>query len=263
MYGNRCARPFAALLLALPIAAQTAAPARYVELDYTKVSRRITKEPAWVAAPRYAMFVFDLAGEHRVWMAVDKTRADLPYYDVLYADLNGNGDLTEAGERFVGKYDEKAAAAGMAMTIRIGDVRVPGSDLVHTRFLLSTTPKAGRAGFWFRMNWAGKTEMSGGYGLAGLNTTVWGESPAKAPIVRPCPLAPLRFATWGDDPVELPANGEAHVNVIVGAAGSGPDTLAVVDEKFLDLERDTLTVTVIAKGATGEVRETTRITKHC
>lgn len=257
----------------LPLAAQAAPPAAaakparttaYVEIDYAKVERRIAKEPGYVAEPRYAMFVFDLAGSHRVWMVADKSQPAAPYYDVLHVDLDGDGDLTEAGERFTGKLDEKAAAAGMAMAIRVGDIRVPGTDLVHAKFLVSTAPKQDRSGFWFRMYWAGKHEMSGGYGATGLDTTTWGASPATAPIFRPCPFGPLSFATWGDATIGLRPGQLTHVNVIVGNAGSGPNTLAVVDENFLDLERDELSVTVIASDRDGKpVQETTRILKHC
>ncbi len=248
----------------LPLVAQTAADPGYVEVDYTKVERRLAKEPKYVAQPRYALFVFDLAGKHRVCMVADKSTADARYYDVLHVDLDGDGDLTEVGERFSGKLDESKAPAGMAMAIRVGDVRVPGTELVHTKFLLSTSPKEGRTGFWFRMSWAGKHEMSGGYGPTGLDTTTWGSSPANAPIFRPCPVGPLRFGTWGDAAIELPSGGDVHLNVIAGNAGAGPNTLAVVDENFLNLERDELTVTVLAKDAKGEpVHATTRIKKHC
>lgn len=259
------------LLCCLPLVAQAAplptppdAPAGYVEVDYTKIDRRIAREPAYTAEPRYALFVFDLAGKHRVWMVADKSRKDAPYHDVLYVDLDGDGDLTEAGERFTGALDERAAAAGMAMTIRVGDIRVPGTDLVHTKFLVSTAPKKDRSGFWFRMQWAGKHEMSGGYGATGIDTTSWGAAAASAPIFRPCPVGPLSFATWGDRDIELRPGQATKVNVIVGNAGSGPDTLAVVDEHFVDLERDELTVTVIASDRDGKpVRETSRIREHC
>ena len=249
---------------ALPLCAQAAPDSGYVEVDYTKIERKLGKEPKYSGEPRYALFVFDLAGKHRVWMVADKTSAGVPYHDVLYADLDGDGDLTEAGERFAGKYDPSKAAAGIAMTITIGDVRVPGTDLVHKKFRVSTSPKAGRGGFWFQLWWAGKHEMSGGYGCKGIDTTVWGTSPANAPIFRPCPAGPLSFATWGDPDLELTAGDDLHVNVIAGNAGSGPNTLAVVDENFLDLERDELTVTVLAKDSKGEtVRATSRIKKHC
>ncbi len=156
------------------------------------------------------------------------------------------------GKRFVGTRDADLAAAGLELTIRIGEIRVPGTALVHKDFLLSTSPKAGCQGFWFRMQWDGEQEMSGGYGPTGMNTTIWSESPEEAPILRPCPLGPLSFATWGDPVIGLPAGGATKVNVVVGNAGSGPDTLAVVGEHFLDLTRDELLVTVIAQDAQGQ-----------
>ena len=251
----------ASFVLALPLAAQ--APG-YVEVDYAKVERKLGKEPRYVGAPLYAMFVLDLAGKHRVWVVADKTTANARYHDVLHADLDGDGDLTEAGERFTGTLDAGKAAAGAAMMIQLGDVRVPGTDLVHTKFVVSTSPKEGRTGFWFRIAWAGKHEMSGGYGLTGLDTTTWGTSPANAPIFRPCPFGPLSFATWGDERIELKAGTHVHLNVLVGNAGSGPNTLAAVDDTFLDLVRDELRVTVAGKNSKGEeAARVTRIKSHC
>ena len=251
-------------LLSGLLPAQDKETARYVPVDLAKVERRVTKEPAYVAAPRYAMFVFDLAGAHRVMAVVDKSAKDAPFYDVLYLDLDADGDLTEAGERFAGKRDPNYAGAGMEMSIRVPEIRVPGTALVHKAFLLSTSPKKDRTGFWFRMKWDGKYEMSGGYGSTGIDTTTWSASVAEAKVFRPCPLGPLHFATWGDPVLELKPGAAVHLNVIAGNLGSGPDTLAVVDEFFLDLEKDELTVTVIAKNSKGEeVTETSRIKKHC
>ncbi|MCA8964487.1 MAG: hypothetical protein H6838_05225 [Planctomycetes bacterium] len=246
------------------LAAAAAARAAYREVDYATLDRTIRKEPAYVAAPRYAMFVFDLAGKHRAWAVLDKSAADAPHYDVLYLDLDGDGDLTGKGERFVGKFDEKLVPAGMGLTIRVGDIRVPGTDLVHKKFLVSTTPKAGRKGFWFRMDWNGQQQMSGGYGALGMDLTEWAASAKEAPVLRPCPYGPLSFATWGDDEFVLRAGTSPKINVIVGNAGSGPHTLAVVDEHFLDLSAEELLVTVVAKDKNGnEVSETSRIHDHC
>jgi len=97
----------------------------FVEVDFSTIKRSIAKEPKYIAQPRYALFVLDPAGKFQVWAVFDKSKAELPYYDVLYFDRNGNGDLTDLGERFVGKYDKSLAAAGMAMTIRVG--KVPGN----------------------------------------------------------------------------------------------------------------------------------------
>jgi hypothetical protein len=50
-----------------------------------------TKEPKYQKEARYALLVFGVKREQRTWMVLDGT--------ILYVDRNGNGDLTEAGER--------------------------------------------------------------------------------------------------------------------------------------------------------------------
>jgi len=72
------------------------APARAV--DYDKIERRLVKEPAYrTKAPKYALLLFGPEARLRVWLVMDG--------EVLYVDRNGNGDLTERGERF----DKEAA----------------------------------------------------------------------------------------------------------------------------------------------------------
>jgi len=236
----------------------------FVPLDYGKLARTITKEPTYQARPLYALFVFGPAGEARMWAVLDKTRSDLDYYDVLYFDRNANGDLTEPDERFVGTYSERGARAGMALVLRIPELRVPGTGIVHKKFLVSTVRKKGRRGIWFRMRWRGTTTVSGGYGATGMDTTLWASTPAKAPVIRPTVLGPLSFALWGPKTVTLPVGGSGSISLLVGSRGSGPDTLAVVDEHHLDLEKDALTATLIARDAAGrELRTRTRITGHC
>ena len=60
--------------------------------DLTKVDRTIAKEPTYKTKPKYGLVVFGPEAKTRVWLVLDG--------DVLYVDRNGNGDLTEAAERF-------------------------------------------------------------------------------------------------------------------------------------------------------------------
>ena len=99
--------------------------AEYVEIDYAKIDRKLAKEPTYVAEPRYALFVFGLEGKARMWAVLDKSDAESPYYDVLYLDLDADGDLTDDGERFQGTYNKKREASGTAMSITVGNVPVP------------------------------------------------------------------------------------------------------------------------------------------
>ena len=76
--------------------------------DLTKIGRVIAKEPNYRGKPKYCLLVFGPEAKFRVWLVLDG--------DVLYVDRNGNGDLTETGERVlagprglkpgkIGKYD--------------------------------------------------------------------------------------------------------------------------------------------------------------
>ncbi len=236
----------------------------YRAVDYGKIERKIDREPTYVADPLHALFLFGPSGQARMWAVLDRSKKELPYHDVLYFDLNANGNLTDAGERFTAKYDEERAKAGMAITFKIAELPVPGTDWVHESFRISTVRKKGRKGIFFVMKWRGREDMSGGYGLLGSDVTRWTGSARTAPIIRPNPMGPLSFATWGDEEIVMPVAGETHVNVVAGNRGSGPDTLAVVDENFIDLEVDALWVTVIGRDEHGkEVRARSRITEHC
>jgi hypothetical protein len=236
----------------------------FAEVDYSTVERSIVKAPAYVAQPRYALFILDPAGKFRAWAVLDKSKAELPYYDVLYFDMNGNGDLTDPGKRFVGKYDESLAPAGMAMTIRVGKVPVPGTNLVHTDLLFSTVPKTECKGMWFQMKWNGEHEVSGGYGKVGIDTTAFASSANAAPILRPTPLGPLSFAFWMSDPVVLPVGKATTVDLLIGSEGSGPDTLCSLSEDFLLAGKDLIVATLIAKDQSGkELRARNEIKGHC
>src|SRR5262249_22449779 len=131
----------------------------FKELDYKKIKRSVAREPRYVGAPRYALFIFDPQAKFWVWAVLDKSRSELPFYDVLYLDKNGNGDLTEPAKRFVGTYDKKLKI----LTIRAGELTVPGTKLTHTDLRFITVEPHGYKGIWFGMKWNGKVPVDGGY----------------------------------------------------------------------------------------------------
>jgi hypothetical protein len=236
----------------------------FAEVDYGTVDRRIAKEPRYVAAPRYGLLVLDPAGAYRVWAVFDKSRDGLSYYDVLYLDLNADGDLTGPGERFVGRYDE-SAPKGRQLTIPVGEVRVPGTALVHTDLLFTTIPYPGRGGFWLRMKWGGTEPVDGGYGPLGTGQTEFAATAAAAPVLRPTPLGRLSFVGLQPaDELVLPAGKASDIQVGIGSAGSGPDTLCVLSEHFLVPGGDVIEATLIARDEAGqEVRVATELKGHC
>ena len=107
------------LVLAGTIPAQSA--------DLAKVERRIAKEPAYKSgSPRYALLVIGPEARDRVWIVKDG--------DTLYVDRNGNGDLTDPGEKIA------AIKGGSAegYSFEIDDLSVGGKK--HYRLNVSASP---------------------------------------------------------------------------------------------------------------------------
>jgi hypothetical protein len=90
-------RHFHALALLILVAGIAAAA------DLTKIDRTIKKEPPYKSKPQYGLLVFGPKAETRIWLVLDLVAE--PWEkdaskNSLYVDLNGDGDLTEPGERF-------------------------------------------------------------------------------------------------------------------------------------------------------------------
>ena len=111
--------PLGALAL---LAASFSPPA--VELD--RIDRSIAKEPIYRSTPKYCLLVFGPKAATRVWLVLDG--------DTLYVDRNGNGDLTEAGEKVVAAKGDAADSAQGIFTFEVGDI-VDG-ELTHKGLVL-------------------------------------------------------------------------------------------------------------------------------
>ena len=61
-------------------------------VDLTNVDRTIAREPDYQSQPYYALLVFGPQAKQRSWLVIDGD-------SIAYIDRNGNGDLTDAGER--------------------------------------------------------------------------------------------------------------------------------------------------------------------
>ena len=83
-------------------------------VDLTKIERKIGKLPPLKSEnPLYGLLVFGMDASKRVWLVRDD--------DVLYVDRNGNGDLTEQGERVAA--DPKESKPGEnVFSFRTGDI---------------------------------------------------------------------------------------------------------------------------------------------
>jgi hypothetical protein len=78
--------------------------------DLAKVERSLAREPAYKGQPGYCLLVFGADARARVWLVKDG--------DALYLDRNGNGDLTEDGERLAGQGGGPAGAISTAAGAR-------------------------------------------------------------------------------------------------------------------------------------------------
>jgi hypothetical protein len=81
---------FLTMVACVALAGQTRAA------DLAKIDRSLRTEPTYESEhPQYCLLVFGPQAKKRVWVVLDG--------DVLYLDRNGNGDLTDPGERIAAK----------------------------------------------------------------------------------------------------------------------------------------------------------------
>jgi len=222
-------------------------------IDFTKIERKLKSEPKYESTPKYALLVLGAEGRTRLWMALDVVVGN----DVVYVDKDGDGNLGEEGERFAAtKRDHDRVIADIGR-IEVGDEKTTLEDFkIYTRLGGGERPVALLA---FKLN--AKVKVFGGYGPNG-GLTQWGDSLEKAPILHANPWGPLSFFHAG--PAEMPIGREATVMFYVGTRGSGDSTFLAVDEDFLDLDKDKILVTVIAKDAKGNVvSKRAQLKEHC
>jgi hypothetical protein len=95
--------------------------------DLAKIDRTIVREPKYTGKPQCCLVVFGRDIRDRVWLVRDG--------DVLYADKNGNGDLTEAGKRIVAEKD------GSGVVFQVGTIRLRGRE--HRNLIVRAWKLAG------------------------------------------------------------------------------------------------------------------------
>jgi hypothetical protein len=119
--------PQLACMMVIAVGGSSAAAA-----DLAKVDRSIRREPAYRSRPGYCLLVFGPEAKHRAWLVLDG--------DALYVDRNGNGDLTEEGERVaVPKWEpvKPHPACSQERRIQAGDLQLGG--LTHAGLVVVQT----------------------------------------------------------------------------------------------------------------------------
>src|SRR5437016_5954005 len=93
--------------------------------DLATIDRRIAKEPAYKSKPRYCLLVFGPKAKMRLWLVLDG--------DVIYADRNGNSNLTEPDKKIPATKNEYGGRV-----FHIGSVR--DGPLVHEDLTVIASP---------------------------------------------------------------------------------------------------------------------------
>jgi hypothetical protein len=188
-------------------------------VDLTKVDRTIAKEPTYQNQPRYALLVFGPKADRRAWLVMDGE-------DVLYVDRNGNGDLTEEGERVV--VDAEAAkkvnvAPGAYKGMNVFDLGtvaghrlrlefwVRNKDYVPTDDFYKTILKERRENDWENAS----LYRIGTDGSAAQNPTIFAPRPADAQVTNLGGLLTIR-PKW-DDRQRIKSEGESDFDVNIGS----------------------------------------------
>jgi hypothetical protein len=209
--------------------------------DLTKVDRTIAREPVYQSkTPRYCLLVFGPEAKTRVWLVQDG--------DTLYVDRNGNGDLTEPGERVSAKKGEATDPAEGVFYFEAGEIR--DATFVHKNLqlnilkidylagrdefikqVLAKNPKTRGCLLGIDVETPGRT----GIGIGGrIEQRVFlfdtnglfqfAERVADAPIVHFG--GPLQVSLFGKH--KMTAGRETDVVLGVGTPGVGPGTMAWV-----------------------------------
>jgi hypothetical protein len=126
------------ILLCQAIACLALLPLQASAVDLSKIDRTIVKEPAYqTKTPKYCLRVFGPEAKDRVWLVLDG--------DTLYVDKNGNGDLTDEGQRVKAPAFQVSThpAHARERSITVGDFSIGG--LTHTELTVSQTQYRRRA----------------------------------------------------------------------------------------------------------------------
>lgn len=251
-----------------------------VAADPPKFDRTIGKEPKYAGTPSYCLLAFGAEAKNRVWLVQDG--------DTLYLDANGDGDLTDPGDKFVGK----KTTAGDSTLYRFDVDKLTVGGKTHRGLFLQTltlatlagdarygqspeltaaakkTPAALTARFTIEVECdtlRGGTDNRAQFFVTHADHTgllVFADTPADAPVLHFD--GPLEVAFYGGVPEWT--GGKTEENYLaVGTRGVGPGTFANLGyEAIPENVTAKLTVTSTPKDAsTPPVKELFELKERC
>jgi hypothetical protein len=224
------------LVCLLPAMWAAALPARGADLS--TIDRTIRKEPVYkTKSPKYCLLVFGPQATTRVWLVQDG--------DTLYIDRNGNGDLTEPGERITAKegaadgeytFEAREVRDGRrlhkALTVLVSKLDHLADQDERVKAFLARNPAA--RGYyvlvevdmpgWKGTGDGGRVQQRAFYVDAG-GILQFADRPQDAPVIHFG--GPWQVTLF--DPPRLTIGRDTDVVLGVGTPGRGPGTTAYVD----------------------------------
>jgi hypothetical protein len=187
--------------------------------ELSKIDRRIGKQPKYIAEqPLYGLVVVGPQMKTRIWMVLDKSATSQTEYDVVHADLNGNGDLTDDGERIALNVDKDGTSR-----FKLPDITDPNTGETHTEFSLRCASRE-EPYQMVTAKWKGKQKFGGGYTDDPENEpySQFASTLEKAPILWLNGDGPFTFQRWYIEPLQI--GREIDVKLFIGVAGVGKST---------------------------------------
>ena len=172
-----------------------------------------TKEPTYQSEPFYCQLAFGANREHLVMTAADLEAR------VLYADLNGNGDLTEATESFVieqtGQYQETIYLSTVIPELSAG-------ESVHTNLKIKYGQTGDRVRGVFSVQLWGWSDSTTDADLVPLEMSNKSESIPLLHFDGPLTMGNYRKI------VEMPRGEESKFYSLIGTSGESGGTLTAI-----------------------------------
>jgi hypothetical protein len=202
--------------------------------DLDKINRTIGKPPVCKGRPKYCLLAFGPRANFRVWLVLDG--------ETLFVDRNGNGDLTEPGEKVTARTQDGD------LLFEVGDLRdgnhthrrlrvgvlkldhLAGQD-EDVRRLLARDPKARGCVLSVEVDLPGRTGNTPGGRIEhrvsfrdARGFLRFADRPDNAPVIH---LGGAWQVTLADRP-QFRLGRETDLHLVVGTPGIGPGTTAFV-----------------------------------
>lgn len=195
----------------LPFLAALALAAPPDAVDLRQIDRSIAREPVYASQlPKYCLLVLGPEMRTRVWLVLDGTD--------LYLDRNGNGDVTEPGERVALTRSGRWSAAQAGTIMEVGG---PRSWNVEFRIRDYDQASGKCAGFSIVLD--GQKKLFVGFDPA--HPFRFAHRAVQAPIVHL--EGPLQIQLYGEPPT-LVAGDEVELNIMIGTPGLGEGSFCAI-----------------------------------